>query len=890
MRLWVLSGKVLLVFGSLAIGLTVYVLSPSARAVGFGYWVAIVVYIGAAELAWYLTELQSSRRPRLLSEAGLRAVSRHDYRVSDSFTGAVAAISEPFCEIAADNDVERDLQSSLLNALTQAGSANRFELIVGPPGAGKTTLLYRLGWELLTRGYAVCMLSTRMPPTGVSPEALRTLAKDAHRFFILIDDIELQPAVGSLLETVLDGEDAITVVGTCSRQAYNAMLRGSGAGSVAPRDLVSLGSLHQLRLTAREAQALHDKLAHQASSRPELAILQRQVSAAGITDILTLTISLRHALHPTAFARSALEALTEADRNLLCGVCIASLAGRPLSCDDLAAVLEPDFASCSQAIVGAGLAVIRGGKLYGPHPAIALILLRTPDLARDVDLLELAAGLIPSLFERDRPLADAVMRAVVYSLDSEFSTRLWTRCGDTWVSAADQLAPAEVLEALVPTLRLGGDHKLAAELCRHYLAHEQLADRASFQLALCLYHLSAYSASGEIFERFLDRKPYTTTACINCALTDIGQGRYQEAEDRLQALQQTGARIPGLHHLLGYLAELQGQSETAMERYEEARAQYWHDNAALRKLATLKMLTGSTREAIRLYEAGLQQDPDHVEYYGGLAVAHHMAGDTRRAMVQSARATQAGIEPALARKAVARAYMDHGLYEQALVELNNCLIYMPEDSDAQVLVARCLRAQDDLAGARAALEAAVALEPQLLTAKQELAVCLRDLQDHDAAAALVDQLLSSHMPTSDLYLLAASIAALQGDDQLQAQRAALALEAGDESGWAWFISAQALGGQQAAESYQRAVNLLAQTAVTGTRVESAAAYQAIAVCRQNLGDQAAAEQAAGRAAKSIGSDRYRGEPIFSALLFRSVPGAEFLQQLRQFGLPDPEQS
>ena len=138
--------------------------------------------------------------------------------------------------------------------------------------------------------------------------------------------------------------------------------------------------------------------------------------------------------------------------------------------------------------------------------------------------------------------------------------------------------------------------------------------------------------------------------------------------------------------------------------------------------------------------------------------------------------------------------------------------------------------------------------------------------------------------STDTYLLAATIAANQGDAQLQAQRAALALEAGDETGWAWFISGQALGGQQAADSYERAANLLAQTAVTGTRVESAAAYQAIATCRQKLGDEAAARQAAARASNKITSDHYSGEPVFSALQLRSVPGGQFLQQLRQFGL------
>jgi len=880
----VLSGKVLLAIGSLAVGLTIYVMSPSAKMIPVGYWTAIAVYIVAAELSWYLAEVQSLRRPRLLGQAGLRAVSRTEYRVSDRFTGSVATLSDGFLDVGADRDVERDIQASLLSSLTHPGSDNRFELIVGPPGVGKTTLLHRLGFELLKRKYPVCMLSGKATVAGGAPEALRALARGAPRVFIIIDDIELQPAVGSLLEMVLEGDDGITIVGTCSQQAYDAVLRGSGVSTVAPRDLISLGTLHHLRLTPREIQALQEKVAREASARPDVITLQRQALAAGVTDLLGLTMSLRHGFRPAVFALSALDELNKAESNVLCGLCIASLCGRAIAYDDLAAAFDQSFPSCLNGIAKAGLAVVHDGKVYGPHPAIAMILLKMPDLARDANPLEIAGSTLHALFARDRHLADAVMRGVLYNLDGEFAARLWTRCRDTWISAADQLSPSEILEMLVPTLSVAGDHKLAAELCRQYLADDHLADRASFQLGLCLYHLGSYSAASEIFERLLAQEPYVMTARLNCALTDIGQGRYKEAEDCLQAIRWADARLPGLHHLLGYLAELQGQTETAMDQYEEARAEYWYDNAALRKLATLKMLTGSAKDAIRLYEAGLQQDPDHVQHYGGLAVAHHLAGNTRRALVQSARAIQAGIDPALARKAVTRAYMEYGLYEQALAELRNCLIYMPDDSEAQVLLAQCLRNQNDLIGAKEALEKAVALEPQSVTGKQELVGCLRDMQDYDAAAAIVEQILTSQTATSDIYLLAATIAANQGDAQLQAQRAALAVEAGDESGWAWFISAEALGGQQAADSYERAANLLAQTAVTGTRVHSAAAYQAIATCRQKLGDKAAARIAAVRANKKIVSDHYSGEPVFSALLLRSVPGGEFLQQLRQFGL------
>ncbi len=888
MKLWIASGKVLLAVASLAVGLTIYLVSPAARLVPFGYWGAIVLYIAAAEFAWHMAEVQSMRRPRLLADAGLRAVNRTDYRVSTKFASTGLSLGNGLLEVGGARDIERDMQPSLLSELTGGGSDNRYELIVAAPGVGKTTLLHRLGFELLQRKYPVCMLDSRLRESADISKPLRELARQAPRLFILIDDIELQAGVGGLLESVLGGDDGITIVGTCCQQAYDAMLRGPAGASVTPRDLISLGKMHHLRLTPREAQSLQDRIVSEQPTGPATGVVPRHVAAVGVTDMLALSISLRHGLRPAALALSALDELDAAQEETLCALCVTALCGRSVAPDDLAAVLDKGLVKNLPGLFDAELTLTHDGNVYGPHPAVATILLKAPDLLRDGDKLPIAEKVLRSAFEHNRLLANAIICGVFSNMDTEFATRLWETCRDAWFSAADELPNIEVVDALVPTLRVTGDHKFAADLCRRHVDDEFLGERAGFQLGLCLYHLGSYKAASEIFEHFIARSSYAEAARLNCTLTDIGRGQYDKAEAHLEILDETAPRLPGLHYLRGYLAELQGQMERAIDEYQEARAQYWYDTAALRRLAALKTTTGAIKDAIRLYEAGLQQDPEHVEYYGGLAVAHHLAGNTSRAMVQSARAIQAGIDPAAARKATAWAYMEHGLYEHALGELRNCLTYMPEDIEAQVQVARCLRNQNDLDGAREALEEAVSADPQSLVARTELVRCLRDLQDCDRASAIVEAIADTGVATPEFYVLAATVAANQGDAQLQAQKAALALEAGDESGWAWFISAQAVGEQQAADSYARAASLLSQIAVTGTPVESAAAYQAIAVCRQRLGDEKAARDAANRARKKIVGTHYNGEPIFSALLLRTVRGTEFLEQLREFGIEDSE--
>jgi tetratricopeptide (TPR) repeat protein len=316
--------------------------------------------------------------------------------------------------------------------------------------------------------------------------------------------------------------------------------------------------------------------------------------------------------------------------------------------------------------------------------------------------------------------------------------------------------------------------------------------------------------------------------------------------------------------------------------YREARAQYGYDSAALQRLAALKMATGASKDAIRLYEAGLQQDPDHVEYYGGLAVAHHFGDNPSRAIVQSSRAIQAGIDPALARKTVAKAYMEYGLYDQALGELSNSLTYAPADTEARVLVARCLRSRGNLQRAIETLREAAVGAPHSIDIKYELALCLRNAQEYAAAEEVISGVLGAPEAPPRVYLLAATISANQGDARRQAERAALAIEAGDETGWGWFISARAVPAEQAAESYENAANHLAQTAQAASRTESASAFAGVAACRSALGSPQEAARAAIEARKKLAGEHYVGEPVFSPTLLRGIPGTEFTEELKAY--------
>jgi tetratricopeptide (TPR) repeat protein len=890
MRLLVITGRLFLAVGSLAAGLMFYLMSPEVQTFAPGYWTAVFVYIAAMQIALHLSYQQGAHLPRLLSRAGLQQLQPTSFRTSSGHAGPATVSRNPIIEVGSDHDIERDVEPTLISTLTKTGTDNRFELIVAPPGEGKTLLLYRLGFELLKRSCMVCTVSGELPEDGMDAKALRSIASQTRRLFILVDDMELQPVSGSLLGMVLGRDDGITVLGSCSQQGYDAILHGCGDSGISTRDLLSAAHLHQLRMMPRESQMLYDRAMSRHSASTQAPTLTGQMGTDDATDLLSLDIALEHGCSLTSLAVAAVDKLDEEQQAFLYGLAIASLREGGIPSSQMQALFGRDYGAQLDAVAALPLATRKEGLIWGPHSALALLLVRAQDLLDHDRRLSVAEHVIKGLIEHDQlARADAVMR-VLLNADSELGRQVWKSCRELWIAAAEHATTARLIDLIVPTLCLAGDYRLAAGLCQDCIDHPVLGERASFELGRCLHQLGSYSAAADIFKGFLDHKSYGIVARLNLALSEVGQGHYEEAGILLKSLEQSNPTLPGLHHLLGYVAELRGDLSTAMEKYREARTHYWFDNIALRRLAALKITTGAGKEAIRLFEAGLQQEPDHVDYYGALAVAHHISGNSGRAAVQSSRAIHAGVEPALARKTVARGYLDYGLYEPAFAELHNCLAYRPDDIEAHVMIAECLHNQTDLHGATQAIQKALDIDPRSIVAKQHLAGYLCDLGQYDEAEALVGQILSAQAPTAGLALLAARIAANRGDMPGCARNAALALETGDESGWGWFLSARATGDAQAQYSYEKAVTLLKQTAVTASRLISASAYHALAVSRHTMGDLSEAVKAARRASNRITHEQYGGEMVLSALMLRHIPGPLFLREVARFIEKNPENS
>lgn len=879
MRAFIFSGRVLLAVASLALGGAVYYLVPAARLAPVGYWTAVGVYVIAAELAWYLTERQTLRRPRLLESAGQAPVTTGSYRDAPGYEHHPGMLPDPFLIVGSDGDIERDIQASLLNELTEAGKDNRYELIVGPPGIGKSVLLHRIGLELLDRGCTVSTLNTEKLTRPIDENALKTLGRETARLFVLADDSHLRPGLGKLLELLIGAEYGITVLGTTTQAAYEVMVRGTAGGTVSPRDLHSLADVHSLRMTPREAQKMAGKLKEKYSHTAEILPVDRVRAAGSASDMLSLSIGLVYGEEQGVYTVSVAEDLPRDTKRVLVGLCMLSLAHAPVETRLLEDLLGPEVQDHLQIIADRNVATEYNGNVYGPHPLLASGLLKSPTLTDFSTLLEMAEEIITELVEDDHARAASIMRALAHRHGTDMTTQLWTQTRNMWIERATRLSPMEVVECFVPMLHTLERHSLIADLCESYLDEQGMKLRAAFQRGIALYNLESFTAARATFTEFIDQEPYADLARLNTALCDLSQGHYRPAERYLNSLSEDEQDMPGLHYLLGYLSELQGDVERAMDLYKHARAVYSRDHAALVRRAALKIRTGSPGEAIKLYEAGIQHTPEKMEFYGGLAVAHEVAGNTQRSIVQSARAIQAGVEPAAARKAVAEAYMDYGMYDLAVSELENCLAYSPGEAEAKLMLGQCRINQNDLEAAEMILQEAVAEHPEFVDAGLEYAACLRDLNKAQEADEALKQIPASRPGRPELHLLQASIAANLGDTIRQREAAERAEVLGDETGWGSFMAARAIGEPSA--HWREAIQLFNAARVTAPSARDAAAMlHATAVCYDSIDEHPEAIAAGRNARKLILGQRHHGEPVFSAVDLRRIPTRDFLSQLR----------
>ncbi len=191
---------------------------------------------------------------------------------------------------------------------------------------------------------------------------------------------------------------------------------------------------------------------------------------------------------------------------------------------------------------------------------------------------------------------------------------------------------------------------------------------------------------------------------------------FERAEHYLSQVRERAGEFADVHNMLGVIHHDRARFEDAQASFEEAlRINPNYTEAALSLAVTYNDL-GRYDEAKRIYRAALERgeaSPGHVDPFvkGKIANLH---GE------------------------VARAYVEAGLFPEAMHEYRKALLLCPEFADLRVRLASLYRQQGDTDAARFELEEAVRVRPQYVPARIALGVVLLSLGDEQSALAQWD--------------------------------------------------------------------------------------------------------------------------------------------------------
>lgn len=821
------------------------------------FWSLVIGYLAVTECAWLIWE-QKAAEAELLQRRGLVRIPRATQlgvKAGDWFhSGGRPRLTDIWARL----DAPREYVTGLVASLTSVDALPRLHVLYGLPGRGRSALLLRLGQILAERGHDVL----RTLP-GFSPQALETVLHAAGRkrpLYLLVDDVDLDPLATDLLYGIMRSGRPIVVVSTALPPELPDH-DSAPLAAMAPAGLLALGIQHGIQVTTQDISALVGKLRGLGKlSRPE-------VTGEAAESYVTALRYLQDSEPGRLWDSRAVRDLPEPGRLAL------ALAGAAEVALPVALLTELGAPAKPPAWAKSGLVVIEHGLALPPHRDICLAFLKS----HGYDAPQVRAAL-------DR-LVSASLQAV-----PALAPRLL--CGLSQVPELRELATGEIMKRR--DLLTGAALPVELQrLWRHVWGLLRLEPEVSWAtdeyaparslLADDLMYRGRYEPALAIYRALSNDPVYRNLAAFNAALALAHLDRLSEAEDELRKLQQ---HIAGVHFLKGLIAERRGDLMLALDHYEDSRKADELALLATQRLAFTYLRTGAPRAAIPLFESLLAHLPRRADLYGGLAVAHLHSGNSQRAVAQSARAIQAGVDPQRARKAVARAFRDANAYDRMVSELEAVVSYNPGDAEAWDDLAmgchflgRFQREEQCLSQLR---RCEGHERPETLT---RLARCYRDQGRAGEALDLLWPLTQAAEPSIEALLLGAEVAGSCGRRDLQQQLAQGAISRGDTSGWGhfWLADSGQLDAEAEHEAYRQAIQRLESRHSHGMPHRlSAALWHAVWVAATRTGDQDMAARALHHARQDASICKAIGSEVESVTARRSVPPDVFLDEL-----PDP---
>jgi len=230
---------------------------------------------------------------------------------------------------------------------------------------------------------------------------------------------------------------------------------------------------------------------------------------------------------------------------------------------------------------------------------------------------------------------------------------------------------------------------------------------AKLRRAVGLHQARRLAEAESAYREILAFRPDLAEIQVNCALAQLGQGKYGEAE---QSLKRAVAAQPGLVKAHSYL----GTALCFQQRYRDA--------------------VGAFRQAIKL-------KPDYVEAYNDLGNALMLVEETEQAASAYRKAIELKPDFAQAHNNLGLVYLRQESLAEARAALERAIALAPGYADAHANLGNALRRLGQAEQATKALEAAIRLAPNHADAQLSLSAHFFDLEKFPEAETAAHQVI-----------------------------------------------------------------------------------------------------------------------------------------------------
>lgn len=186
------------------------------------------------------------------------------------------------------------------------------------------------------------------------------------------------------------------------------------------------------------------------------------------------------------------------------------------------------------------------------------------------------------------------------------------------------------------------------------------------------------------FEEAIKIEPRFTEAIGNLGLVFLEQNRLEEAVNTFQrAISMNEAKPePKLYSDLGYVLQLQGKHDQAVENYNKALSLDPAFIPAIFNMAGMLKLQGKLDGALSHYRRAMELSPGNAEVYNSIGIILSMKNQFEDASVYYSKALEIKPDIASAHKDLGKIYVIQKDFERAVISFTEALKYNPDLPDA----------------------------------------------------------------------------------------------------------------------------------------------------------------------------------------------------------------